>query len=137
MDYWPGHGRSGVARRAPQLQFTWNDVAVLQALYYLVAGLWPLLHMPSFLKVTGPKTDLWLVKTVGVLIAVIGTVLGMGGVRRSVSREMALLGAGSAASLAAVDLIYVARRRISLVYLLDVLPELGLIMGWIAGRRRT
>jgi hypothetical protein len=45
--------------------------------FYLVSGLWPLVHLQSFLTVTGPKTDLWLVKTLGVLISVIGAVLGM------------------------------------------------------------
>jgi hypothetical protein len=31
--------------------------------------------MPSFLAVTGPKTDLWFVQTVGALIAVVGAAL--------------------------------------------------------------
>jgi hypothetical protein len=26
--------------------------------FYLLTGVWPLVHMPSFLAVTGPKTDL-------------------------------------------------------------------------------
>ena len=43
-----------------------------QAGYYLLTALWPLFHMDSFLKVTGPKTDLWLVKTVSVLLVAIG-----------------------------------------------------------------
>lgn len=115
---------------------SWDDVALLQALYYLVTGLWPLLHIKSFVKVTGPKTDLWLVKTVGVLISVIAAALGMAGVQRSVNREMALLGLSSAASLTAVDVVYVACRRISPVYLLDALPELALIAGWTATWRK-
>jgi hypothetical protein len=35
-----------------------------------MTGLWPLVSIGTFQQVTGPKTDLWLVKTVGVLIAV-------------------------------------------------------------------
>jgi hypothetical protein len=114
----------------------WHGIALLQALYYLVTGLWPLLHIQSFLKVTGPKTDLWLVKTLGVLISVIGAVLGMAGVQRSVNREMALLGVGSAAGLTAIDVIYVARHRISPVYLLDAVAELALIIGWGISSRK-
>jgi hypothetical protein len=33
-------------------------LAGLQGAYFLVTGVWPLVHMPSFLAVTGPKTDL-------------------------------------------------------------------------------
>jgi 8-oxo-dGTP pyrophosphatase MutT (NUDIX family) len=47
--------------------------------FYLLTGIWPLLHIQSFQSVTGPKTDLWLVKTAGVLITVIGAVLMMAG----------------------------------------------------------
>jgi hypothetical protein len=40
-------------------------ILALQALYYLATGLWPLVHLPSFEAVTGPKTDDWLVHMVG------------------------------------------------------------------------
>lgn len=112
-------------------------VAQGQGCYYLLSGLWPLVSMRSFLAVTGPKTDLWLVKTVGVLIAVIGGVLTFSSRRRAVP-EVALLGVGSAAGLAAIDVVYVAKRRIRPVYLLDALAELCLIAAWaVAWRRRA
>lgn len=112
-------------------------LAWLQGIFYLLTGLWPLLHMPSFLAVTGPKVDLWLVKTVGVLIVVIGAVLILGARRRSVGPEVALLAVGSAASLAGVDLVYALSDRIWDVYLLDALAEIGLIVLWgIAWTRR-
>lgn len=113
-------------------------VALGQGGYYLLSGIWPLVSMRSFLKVTGPKTDLWLVKTVGVLIAAIGAVLALSARRDRVTPEVALLGAGSAAGLAAIDVVYVARHRILPVYLLDALAELWLIAAWaVAWRRRT
>jgi len=40
----------------------------LQAVYYFVTGLWPLIHLKSFFEVTGPRTDVWLVQMVDVLI---------------------------------------------------------------------
>jgi hypothetical protein len=113
----------------------WHVVAAAQSAYYLVTGLWPLIHIRSFVAVTGPKTDLWLVKTAGVLISVIGAVLGMGAARRSAEREMAVLGIGSAAGLTGIDVIYVARRRIPPVYLLDAVAEVVLIAGWALSRR--
>ncbi len=50
-------------------------VALVQGIYFLVTGIWPLISMRTFLTITGPKTDLWLVKTVGLVLAVIGAVL--------------------------------------------------------------
>lgn len=50
-------------------------VALVQVVYFLITGIWPLLSMKTFLLFTGPKTDLWLVKTVGLILAVIGAVL--------------------------------------------------------------
>src|SRR4051794_41964369 len=46
-----------------------------QGAYYTLTGLWPLVHMASFEAVTGPKTDDWLVRMVGLLAAVIGATL--------------------------------------------------------------
>ncbi len=112
-------------------------LAWLQGIFYLITGLWPLLHMPSFLAVTGPKVDLWLVKTVGVLIVVIGAVLLLGARRRAVGPEVTLLAVGSAVSLAGVDLVYALSDRIWDVYLLDALAEIGLVVLWgIAWARR-
>jgi hypothetical protein len=105
-------------------------VSLAQAAYYVLTGVWPLVSIGTFQKVTGPKVDLWLVKTVGVLVAVIGGVLGVAGLRRRAVPEVALLGAASAAGLAAIDVIYVAKKRISPIYLLDALGELILIALW-------
>ena len=51
-----------------------NLVAKLQGIYWLLTGVWPFLHLPSFLWVTGPKEDLWLLYTVSILITAIGAV---------------------------------------------------------------
>jgi hypothetical protein len=44
--------------------------AVVQGIYFLATGVWPLLSMRTFLAVTGLKTDLWLVKKVGLILAI-------------------------------------------------------------------
>lgn len=46
-----------------------RTLAFLQGTYYLLTGVWPFASMGTFLAVTGPKTDLWLVRTVGALVA--------------------------------------------------------------------
>src|SRR5438876_11959918 len=98
-----------------------RGVAGLQGLYYLATGVWPLVHMESFLAVTGPKTDLWLVRTVGVLVAVIGAVLLLAGVRRHAGAEIRTLAIGAALGLTAVAVIYVNLGGIPPVYLLDAI----------------
>jgi hypothetical protein len=68
---------------------------------------------------------------VGALIAVIGTPL-VAGAARGPAAELRYLGAATATVLACVDSIYVARRRIWPVYLLDAVVELGILAGWAA-----
>jgi hypothetical protein len=108
-------------------------LAALQGAYFLITGLWPLISIHSFQVVTGRKTDLWLVKTVGVLITVIGFVLLLAAGRGAITSEVILLAVGCAASLAAIDLYYVARRVIAPIYLLDAGLEILLICGWFLG----
>jgi hypothetical protein len=111
-------------------------LALAQGLYYVITGIWPLANVRSFQAVTGPKTDLWLVKTVGVLVAVIGVTLAVGGARRRGGAEMGVLAAGSAAGLAGVDTVYTTKRRIAKIYLLDAVIEALLFASWIVAARR-
>ena len=106
-------------------------LARLQAIFYIVTGVWPFVSMRSFEAITGPKVDRWLVKTVGALVAVIGSGLALASRRRQLAPEIVLVAAGSAAALATIDTVYVAKRRISPVYLLDAVAEIGLVAGWV------
>lgn len=108
-------------------------LARLQGFYFLLTGVWPLLNMRTFEAVTGPKVDRWLVKTVGVLVGVIG--LSLLRAERRPSATTTTLAVGSAAGLGAIDLIYASRGRISRVYLLDAVLELLLLLAW--ARRRA
>ena len=104
---------------------------LIQAAYFLLTGLWPLVHMESFLAVTGPKDDVWLVETVGLLIAAMGAGFGLAALGGDVSREIIVIAMASAVGLATIDSIYVARGRIPAVYLLDAGIELVLIACWL------
>jgi len=108
-----------------------EPVAIAQGAFFLATGVWPLLHIPSFEAVTGPKTDRWLVKTVGLLVAVAGAAITSAGVRRRITPETRLLAMASSLGLAAIDLVYVRRQRISKIYLLDAVAEVGLIVAWL------
>ena len=105
-------------------------LAELQGIFYAATGVWPILHMRSFEAVSGRKTDRWLVRTVGGLLGVTGAALWSAGYRRRLTPEMLGVAVGSAAVLTAIDVIYASRGRISRVYLLDALAELGLLGLW-------
>lgn len=105
--------------------------AIAQGVFYFITGIWPLVSMRTFEMVTGPKIDNWLVNTVGVLVMVIGAVFILAGIRKNVTLEVLCLASGSAAGLAAIDIVYVIRKRISTVYLLDAFVEIILVAVWI------
>jgi hypothetical protein len=106
-------------------------VAAAQAAYYLLTGVWPLLHLPSFLAVTGDKYDVWLVETVAVLVIAIGAALALAAFRNGVSAEIILLAMASAVALVSVETIYIVRQRIAATYLIDVVIHLLLLAAWI------
>jgi hypothetical protein len=102
-------------------------VLFTQGLYYMLTGAWPLVHMGSFVTVTGPKHDIWLVKTVGILVTVIGFVLLNASFHAFIAPEVIALAAGSAVGLTFIDANYSLKNRISKVYLLDALGEIILL----------
>lgn len=124
------HAGGREASSAPAPADVRHVLALGQGVFYALTGLWALVSIGTFQMVTGPKTDVWLVKTVGVLVSVIGGVLALAGVRRQSNPEIALLAAGSATGLTAIDVVYSSRGRISKVYLLDALAETALVAAW-------
>ena len=71
-------------------------LAMAQGAYNAATGVWALADIDSFQAVTGPKVNEWLVKTVGVLVTVIGGTLGgLAGWRRA-TPEAGLLALGGA-----------------------------------------
>ncbi len=108
-----------------------RQVATAQAAYYLPTAVVPFVSRRLFESVTGPKLEWWLVLTVGSLVGTIGGSVGAAATRGRVTFETRILGAGSAASLAAIDIVHVARRRISPVYLLDASIQLALLAAWL------
>jgi hypothetical protein len=95
-----------------------------QALYYFITGIWPLVHIESFMAVTGPKTDIWLVKMVGLLTVAISVNLFY----LCRNGQAVLLAVTSAASYMIIDLYYSLNGTISFVYLIDAALEFILII---------
>jgi hypothetical protein len=107
-----------------------------QGAWWAATGAWPLVHLPSFYAVTGPKREGWLVRTVGVLVLAIGGALLAGAARGRVAPELRLLGATAAGGVAAVEFWYAgARRRIAPIYLADAVLEAGVALAWLGAAR--
>lgn len=109
---------------------------VVQGVYFFITGVWPLLHIESFIWLSGPKYDIWLVETVGILLALIGLHMFVAGYFRRIHVETFLIAAGSAAALATVDIYYVAIGRIWEIYLLDAGIEVIFVILWLMISRR-
>jgi hypothetical protein len=105
-------------------------IALAQGAYFAATGVWPLVHMRSFEAVTGPKVDKWLVRTVGVLLGIVGGVLVSAAARKRITGEVAALGAATAAGLGAIDAIYASKRRIAPIYLADAALEAAIVASW-------
>lgn len=105
-----------------------NWIATIQGGYWGITGIWPLLHMPSFIWVTGPKEDLWLVRTVALLLTLIGLVLLLAGLKRRVTPEIKWLGISGAASMAFIDFYYALQDVIRNIYMADGVAEIILII---------
>jgi hypothetical protein len=127
-------------RRAYVHAMTWNPldfaraVLIVQAIVYLVTGVWAVASRTTFERVTGPKTDYWLVRTVGLLVIVIGIALLAGSRAAPIGGSTWVLGIGSAAAFAIIDVRFGLPGRISRIYLLDAVFEiviaLALLVAW-------
>ncbi|HEU5287678.1 MAG TPA: hypothetical protein VFV20_04695 [Candidatus Limnocylindria bacterium] len=115
---------------------TLAEVRRAQIAYWVFGAVWPLVSMRTFEMVTGNKRDEWLVRTVALLM--LSTVATLAAMRPGVSddRAMRVLGATSTAALGSVALIGPLVRRISKVYYVDALVDLGLAALWVIAPTR-
>jgi hypothetical protein len=110
-------------------------VLLTQGGYYVGTGLLPFLSRRLFAALTGPKREWWLVETVGGVVSVIGAAVAMAALRREPPPEVVVAAAGTAATLATIDVLYVAKGRIAPTYLVDAGTEIGLILALAVARR--
>lgn len=119
--------RGAVAVSMPS--FT-QSLLLVQGGYVVLTGLWPLVHLSSFMAVTGKKTDTWLVRMVGSLASTIGIALLLA-VSEPLQSSTVALAVGSGVAFLTVDVVYVLRRTIGLIYLVDAGVEIPLLLLWM------
>jgi hypothetical protein len=100
-----------------------------QGAYYLGTGIAPFISRRAFERVTGPKREWWLVETVGVLVTAVGGGLIGAAAHDRLTPELLTIAAGCAGGLAAIDVVYVARRRIASTYLADAAIQIAFLAG--------
>jgi hypothetical protein len=107
-----------------------------QGVYYLGTGVAPFISRRAFEAVTGPKQEWWLVETVGLLVTAVGAGVAAAAARERVTPEITTIAVGCAGGLAAVDIVYVARGRISPAYLADAAVQIALLAAHAGASRR-
>jgi hypothetical protein len=104
-----------------------RSALLAQGSYYVGTGVAPFVSRRAFEAITGPKREWWLVETVGLLVTAVGAGLIGAAARDRVTPEVELIASGCAAGLAAIDVVYAARRRIAPTYLADALVQLAVL----------
>ena len=108
---------------------TTQQVLLAMGVYYFLTALWPLVHIKSFEKVTGPKNDHWLVYTVAAMIMCSSFVFLSASLNEfQPSKEILILAYSNAMALSLIDVVFVAKKVISKVYLLDAVSEMALLI---------
>ena len=102
----------------------------IQGIYYALTAIWPLVHIESFMIITGPKQDIWLVKTVSVLILSVSLALLYGACYNTDYRLIRLIAVSAALGLTVIDIWYYLQGVIKWVYLPDAFAELVFIVCW-------
>ena len=103
---------------------------LFQGFFYLISGIWPIVHVDSFMSITGPKIDVWLVQTVGALLLIFGLGFLIESRKAMISLSVAVMAMGAALALSIVDIYFVANEVIWEVYLLDAAVEIALLLNW-------
>jgi hypothetical protein len=84
------------------------------------------------MSVTGPKTDVWLVKMVGLLTVAISITLFTGNKQDTTIKVLAL---SSALAYMSIDVYYYFNGPLRIVYLADAILELIIILLILIGKK--
>lgn len=104
-----------------------------QGAYYILTGLWALVDIDTFMQVTGPKTDTWLVKALAFLFCAIGLVLVLAWSEKALLLP-SMLALCTAVFMASIDFYFYMKGTIPGVYALDgilqILFAAGVLVCW-------
>jgi hypothetical protein len=108
-----------------------KSLLFIQGVYTLITAIWPLIDIKSFMVVTGPKTDIWLVKTVAVVLLPIAAFYLINIYRPGEILHLVLIGVINSIGLAIIDFYYSGKNIISRIYAVDGALQVIFALCWI------
>ncbi|MFL5730321.1 MAG: hypothetical protein ACJ75J_12615 [Cytophagaceae bacterium] len=117
--------------KIPQYPRFLYALGFIHSMYFMAIGIWPVIDLNSFVFFTGPKTDIWMAKALGLLMTLTGILVISATIRNKLIMELILLIIFSAAVLAGVEFYYGWNDLIPEIYLLDATAEFFFILCWL------
>ena len=107
---------------------------LIQGVYLLIIALWPLLHLSSFLTITGIESDSWMLRTTGVYVLAVSFCLLLSYYLRKYSWPVTIMAIMTAVGCLYMDGYYYYRHdQLPLtVYIVDFVVQLAFVICWIA-----
>lgn len=102
----------------------------VQCIYTFITAVWSLVDIESFMLVTGYKTDIWLVKTVGAILVSISLCMATHLFIRTDHLPVVILAIFSSIGFICIDFYYALNDIISNVYLADGFAQILFLLGW-------
>lgn len=108
-----------------------QKILSIQGVYFLIVGMWPIVSINSFMSFAGPKTDIWLVRTFGAMLACEGFCFIITAMLRHMSFPMLILAFLNSVLLLFVDMHYHLDNVLGESYLVDASIEFLFIVWWV------
>jgi len=107
-----------------------KTLLTVQGAYTFITAVWPLIDIDSFMAVTGPKHDIWLVKTVGALLIPVSVCMLMNVFVETDRKTIIVLSLATAGAFVCIDFYYALNDVISAIYMADGVLQILFILGW-------
>jgi hypothetical protein len=108
-----------------------RSILLVQATYTFITAVWPIVHIQSFMDVSGYKRDVWLVKTVAAILIPVALCLMTYRYIHTDRRPALVLGGLLAFAFIIIDFYYSLTDVIADVYMVDGFVQIAFLSCWI------
>jgi hypothetical protein len=108
----------------------YKTALMLQGMYIFLTALWPIVDINSFMVITGPKTDTWLVKTVAVSLICVSLFFLLSS-PKSEDLVVTFIACIFSFGFAYIDFFYSLNKTIRWVYAIDGIIEILFGILWL------
>jgi len=128
----PSRGKASLDSLSPEGRDRWRRWLLAgQGAYYVLTGLWPLVHFSSFATVMSQHINPFQAQAFGAVIAVLGGSLMEAARREPPGPFPTLLGAAIASAIALVSLWWLPRLAATSILWIDLVLEVAIAVGLI------